>query len=308
MGVVHADPKTRVVPWSEHPWHPFDERDAQTQPMVCPKGDPVVDAAEPKTHRRVPTMRSCDLGVLDVGDRGLQFHPPKGGDQLTICGDGYTMAAADAEAEQKALPPQVNSVGEELVCIAHRDSVGSVGAVIVGFVGSGIAEAAIEMPGWTEEDDSHSVVVWLMPFNRPALARFLGLGLGLLAFGIWMLLTGPTTAAPPFRSPISTRLMALVVIGGSMSSIIPGMWMFPRRRDAAIENRGARVVAGRTRDLEWKDIQEVSCKPYAVDLRLHSGERVRVYGRVVGTADEASIEETAGLLRRSINGLADDDV
>lgn len=136
-----------------------------------------------------------------------------------------------------------------------------------------------------------------MAFNNRELAKFIGLGLVVLAFGIWLAVTGTTTGARPFTSPIVSRLFGILSIGGSMSLIVPGMWMLPRRRDAAIESRGSRVVlravAGRVRDLEWTDIRRVSHKPYAVDLRLGSGERVRVYGQVIDAGGKVSTEEIA---------------
>ena len=65
-------------------WDLVDERDTQPLVMVRPKGEPVVDEAEPQPNRSVPTVRTRNERVVDVVQRRLHFDSPVGCNELTI--------------------------------------------------------------------------------------------------------------------------------------------------------------------------------------------------------------------------------
>ncbi|MCP3997910.1 MAG: hypothetical protein GY722_23045 [bacterium] len=143
-----------------------------------------------------------------------------------------------------------------------------------------------------------------MRFDRRALLGFFAVGIGAAVIGAWMAVEGPTNGVRPFTSPAVTRVVGLIAVGGSMVRIVPGLFMLPRLRLAAVESDGARVTVraavGPTRVIEWAVIERVILRPYAVDLRLRTGRRLRVYGQVVEAPGGSAVAEVAGFFARGI--------
>lgn len=135
-----------------------------------------------------------------------------------------------------------------------------------------------------------------MPFRIRALLGFTAVGFVMLGLGLWLAITGPI-GTWRFESPTFNRLLGVLLVSGSLSLIVPGTWMLPRCRQPAIESHEShvviRAVSGRTRTVSWADIRRVSFRPSEVDLRLHSGKRVRVYGQVIDAGGKVAIGEVA---------------
>ncbi len=144
----------------------------------------------------------------------------------------------------------------------------------------------------------------MMEFDRRGLVRMIAIGLGLTTVCAWVAAAGVTTSVWPFTSSTVMRALGAVGASASLAQTVPFLGMLARRHNPAIEGNNSfvtiRAVSGKSRVIEWTDIERVELRRNAVDLRLRSGGRVRAYGQVIAARHKKAMAEVAEFFAKRV--------